>query len=323
MGSMPRDASTPSPLGFPARSVPPRLARRAPVRLVRRSPARPIGARLLSCRVVRRRDDVSGCPTMPSLRTRTLTGTGPTVDDSPGAATAASPLPRHPGATTRLPRPAGPVLDVGCGDGALLDALRARGRDAVGLERAAVRADVRAQELTEFTGAGRGVGRGRLLALARAPARSPGPRSTGPRSCSRPAGWWWSRYPTGPAGRLGGSGARWFALDLPRHLVHVPAAALLDALRARGLRIERVSYWRGGQVMFGWLQGLVGSLPGRPDLYDAIRVPAAQRRRLSGRSPAQRYWLPAWRWRPLPRVLAASEVAARAGGTVYVEARRP
>jgi hypothetical protein len=40
--------------------------------------------------------------------------------------------------------PAGPVLDVGAGDGALLDALRARGREATGLERDANRPDMRA-----------------------------------------------------------------------------------------------------------------------------------------------------------------------------------
>ncbi len=79
-------------------------------------------------------------------------------------------------------------------------------------------------------------------------------------------------------------GDRWFALDLPRHLVHVPAAALVGRLEALGLRVERVSHARGGQIAFGWLQGLVGLLPGRPDLYDALRRPEARRRPLSGRA---------------------------------------
>ncbi|HEY5317474.1 MAG TPA: class I SAM-dependent methyltransferase, partial [Solirubrobacteraceae bacterium] len=46
--------------------------------------------------------------------------------------------------------PPGPVLDVGCGDGVLLDALTARGRSAVGLERVSTRPDVRAMEMTDF-----------------------------------------------------------------------------------------------------------------------------------------------------------------------------
>ena len=46
--------------------------------------------------------------------------------------------------------PAGPVLDVGAGDGSLLRALRARGREAVGLERVGGGNGVDAGEITEF-----------------------------------------------------------------------------------------------------------------------------------------------------------------------------
>src|SRR5918995_7229186 len=45
--------------------------------------------------------------------------------------------------------PPGPVLDVGAGDGALLDALSAVGRPAVGLERKPVRHDIRDAEIAE------------------------------------------------------------------------------------------------------------------------------------------------------------------------------
>ena len=58
----------------------------------------------------------------------------------------------------------------------------------------------------------------------------------------------------------------------------MPAPALIERLRALGTRVERVSYLRGGQVVFGWLHGIVGLLPGHPDLYDAIRRPEARRR---------------------------------------------
>ena len=53
--------------------------------------------------------------------------------------------------------PDGPVLDVGSGDGALLDALAARGRSAVGLERASTRPDVRSGEVTEVEGPWAGI----------------------------------------------------------------------------------------------------------------------------------------------------------------------
>jgi hypothetical protein len=115
-------------------------------------------------------------------------------------------------------------------------------------------------------------------------------------------------------------GDRWFALDLPRHLVHVPSPVLLARLRQLGMEIERVSYLRGGQVAFGWLDGFVACLPGRPSLYDAIRRPEARERPLGG---AERTALlcAAILLLPLAVLCAAAEVALRRGGTVYVEAR--
>jgi hypothetical protein len=103
--------------------------------------------------------------------------------------------------------------------------------------------------------------------------------------------------------------------------VHLPAAALIDGLRARGLEVERVSHWRGGQVMFGWLAGLVGALPGRPDLYDAIRQPTGRRRALSPRRRAATL-AAGVTLAPIALVLSAAEVRAGAAGTVYVEARK-
>jgi hypothetical protein len=116
-------------------------------------------------------------------------------------------------------------------------------------------------------------------------------------------------------------GARWFHLDLPRHLVHLSAGALCAGLERRGLEVRRVSHWRGGQLVFGWLHGLLGTLPGRPDLYSAIRRPEARGRTIA---PGQRAAVlaAAVAVAPVAAALAGAEVAARAGGTVYVEARR-
>lgn len=116
-------------------------------------------------------------------------------------------------------------------------------------------------------------------------------------------------------------GDRWLALDLPRHLVHVPASALLRRLAERGLRIDRVSYLRGGQVAFGWLHGFVGLLPGRLDLYNAIRRPEARREPLSGPRRVAALTVGALLL-PAAGASAGAEAALRRGGTVYVEARR-
>jgi len=116
-------------------------------------------------------------------------------------------------------------------------------------------------------------------------------------------------------------GDRWLALDLPRHLVHIDPPALLSQLEELGFRIERVSYLRGGQVLFGWLHGLVGRFPGHPDLYDTIRRSEA---RQAAQSPAFRLYAlgAAVVALPVAAVGTAIEVARRAGGTIYVQARR-
>jgi len=116
-------------------------------------------------------------------------------------------------------------------------------------------------------------------------------------------------------------GDRWLALDLPRHLVHVPAQVLIERLEGLSLHVERVSYWRGGQVMFGWLHGLVGTLPGHPDLYDAIRRPEARRRQDAAWARGATL-VAGTILAPVAAAAAAVEIATRRGGTVYVEARR-
>jgi SAM-dependent methyltransferase len=117
-------------------------------------------------------------------------------------------------------------------------------------------------------------------------------------------------------------GDRWLALDLPRHLVHLPAETLLEGVQECGLEINRVSYWRGGQVAFGWLDGLVSLLPTHPSLYDAIRQADARTAAIS-RSRRVMILIAGAALAPVAAILAAAEVVAGAGGTVYVEARRP
>lgn len=212
--------------------------------------------------------------------------------------------------------PAGPVLDVGAGDGALLDALRSRGRGALGLEREARREDVSEAEITEVEG--RWAAIVFWHSLEHLP--NPGPAVDRAAGLLSPGGVVLVAMPNASSLQARAFGDRWFHLDLPRHLVHLPARSLLGRLRSRGLTVTRVSYWRGGQVLFGWLHGLVGMLPGRPQLYDAIRRPEA---RSSPMSPGRRALAltAAVALLPIATLAAVVEVAARRGGTVYVEAR--
>ena len=213
--------------------------------------------------------------------------------------------------------PPGAVLDVGAGDGALLDALHARGRDAIGLERTSTRPDVHVGDIDELDRRFAAIVFWHSLEHLRDPGRA--------LACAADLlladGLLVVALPNAASLQARAFGDRWLALDLPRHLVHVPAGALLARLASLGLRVERVSHLRGGQVVFGWLHGLVGALPGHPDLYDAIRRPAARRRPTGGTGRAATLAGGAILL-PAAIALAAVEAALRRGGSVYVEARR-
>ena len=213
--------------------------------------------------------------------------------------------------------PPGRVLDVGSGDGSLLDALAARGRPATGLERESARPDVIAGELADLEPPYAGV----VLWHSLEHLRDAGTELGRAVELLGPGGAIVVAMPNPASLQARAFGDRWLHLDLPLHLVHVPAPALLDRLGALGARVERVSYLRGGQVVFGWLHGIVGLLPGHPDLYDAIRRPEARRRSLStGRRLAT---VAAGALALVPAVACALvEAGLRRGGTVYVEARR-
>ena len=213
--------------------------------------------------------------------------------------------------------PPGAILDVGAGDGALLDALHARGREAIGIDRYSSHPSVRRLDVHEVDGTFAAIVFWHSLehlpragaALARAA------------SLLEPGGLIVIAMPNPASVQARVFGDSWFALDLPRHLVQVPAPVLLARLERLGMDVQRVSYLRGGQGTFGWLQGMVASMPGRPDLYDAIRRPEARSRRLSrgaraGALAAGVILL------PVAAGAAAGEAAVRRGGSVYVEARR-
>lgn len=284
------------------------------------TPARPAGVRLLQC-------EACGCAT-----------TFPPPDDAELAEAYGSyyrpESGRFSGSGDRLLNwtrgrlagridrlaPPGPVLDVGSGTGALLDALKARGREAVGLERESGRDDVRACELVDFT---ERKGEWAAVVMWHSLEHLPDAPGALERACEllAPGGLLIVTVPNHASWQARYLGDRWLALDLPRHLVHLTSAALVLRLGASGMTVERVSHWRGGQVVFGWLDGLVGTLPSEPDLYDAIRRPQARQqpvatgRRLMTLAAGVALL-------PVAAALSAAEITAGAGGTVMVEARR-
>jgi SAM-dependent methyltransferase len=223
---------------------------------------------------------------------------------------------------TRLNRvlPPGPVLDVGAGDGNLVRAFKKHGRDAAGVDpyAAANHPDVRAAEVQDVDGRYSAVIFWHSLEHLRQPVRALRHAAT----LVAPGGLLVIAVPNAASTQARVFGDRWLHLDVPRHLVHITPEALISTVESLGLKVERVSYSRGGQVLFGWLHGLVAQFPGHPDLYDAIRRPDA---RHDAQHPLSRLYTLGAGVAMLPAALAASvvEVARRRGGSIYVEARRP
>jgi SAM-dependent methyltransferase len=205
--------------------------------------------------------------------------------------------------------PPGPILDVGSGEGWLVDALGRRGREARGLER-------EDGDLLDHAGTYAAI----VFWHSLEHLRRPGAALDHAGTLLRPGGLLVVALPDPSSLQARLFGERWLALDPPRHLVHVPAATLLRRLADLGLRVETVGGLRGGQVAFGWLHGLVGALPRHPDLYAAIRRPEARDRPLAPRRRAATL-AAGTALAPVALAAAAAEAAAGRAGTTYIEAR--
>ena len=213
--------------------------------------------------------------------------------------------------------PAGPVLDVGAGDGTLVDALAGHGREALGLERRSDHPRIRVASPADLEPGWAVV----VFWHSLEHLRRPGEELARAAALLVPGGVLVIALPNASSLQARVFGPRWFAIDAPRHLVHVPARALLARLEELGLRIERVSHLRGGQVLFGWLHGLVGLLPGSPSLWEAIRRPGGRSRQLR-RGERTTAVTAAVLLLPVAAACAGLEAALRRGGSLYVEARR-
>lgn len=214
--------------------------------------------------------------------------------------------------------PPGPVLDVGAGDGHLVKSLRARGRAAVGIERVDPGIEgVAAGTVEETTGPWAAVVFWHSLEHLETPWRA---LASAARSLAD-GGVIIVAIPNASSWQARLFGDAWLGMDIPRHLVHVPRKVLLRTLVSLDLRVERCGTLRAGQSGFGWLHGLVGVLPGRPHLYDAIRTPTAREHRQSAARTALAVSAAA-ALSPLAVIATALEAAAGHGGMTYVEARR-
>lgn len=213
--------------------------------------------------------------------------------------------------------PAGPVLDVGAGEGTLIDALKALGREATGLERLPSREDIVDLSLDQ-------VPEKDFAAivfwhsLEHLPDSGAVIRAAAERLA--PGGFVFIAVPDVDSPQARAFGDSWLHLDLPRHLVHLTTGSLKTGLRERGIEPVHVSRTRGGQNLIGWLDGLVSRLPGRLDLYQSLRRREARRIKMD---PARRAAsiLAGVLLAPVALVCATVEIVSGRSGTVYIEGR--
>lgn len=214
--------------------------------------------------------------------------------------------------------PPGPILDVGAGEGSLIDALNAKGRTAVGLDPYSHRDDFVTDPIEAVDGEWAAVVFWHSLEHVPDPTHHLDHAAR----LLAPGGVLVIAVPNPESLQARTFGEHWLHLDYPRHLVHIPARALTDHLSEVGLQIDRLSYYRGGNVVFGWLHGLVRSISRKSDLYDAIRKPEARSRPMS---TTRRLLTILFGMALFPVAIVASmvEAAAHRGGTIYVEASKP
>jgi SAM-dependent methyltransferase len=153
--------------------------------------------------------------------------------------------------------PPGAVLDVGSGDGMLLDALRSTGRLVTGIERPPRRTGVRDAEITELGGRYAAIvfwqSLGRLAA--------PGTALEHATALLKPGGLLAIAQPSGPRMAFGALGLRRAVHEATRPHVEIPARSLLERLRALGLQIERVERPLDRQAApGGWVQAALAGV---------------------------------------------------------------
>lgn len=148
--------------------------------------------------------------------------------------------------------PPGAVLDVGSGDGMLLDALRATGRLTTGIDRVPRRAGVRDAEITELGGRYAAIVFWQSLGRLRAPATALEHAA----ALLKPGGLLAIAEPS--AGRR--LSARLLGRDGAWPRVEIPERSLLARLDALGLQVERIERPLDRGASGGWLQAALSGV---------------------------------------------------------------
>lgn len=183
----------------------------------------------------------------------------------------------------RVPR--GPVLDIGCGRGVMLDHLRSLGYEAHGVElneaaawhaRHRLGLDVHTDGLQNLSAA---ASRFQAVVFWHTLEHFPDPAEALAQACMvlRPGGLLALALPNFESLQARLFGRHWFHLDLPRHYCHFGPRSLKVLLARHSLRIVRSDHFCLEQNPFGWLQSLYNALRFPHNLlYDLLKAPSAK-----------------------------------------------
>jgi len=174
---------------------------------------------------------------------------------------------RHARSWSRQLSHKGRALEIGCGEGWMLAALRSEGWSVVGVERSVASGRFAATEnrlplLVGGLEAFKPVPTFDLIFMHHVLEHLPDPLTTLRHSAAllRPGGSLLVVVPNLASWQFRFARAGWFHLDVPRHLTHFTPAALRHALNRVGLRIENIRFVSIDQDPFGWLVSILNRL---------------------------------------------------------------
>jgi SAM-dependent methyltransferase len=168
---------------------------------------------------------------------------------------------------SRLMERPGAALEVGCGDGFMLDVLRRRGWQVVGTERTDAAASYARSVLglEVITGGLQALppeSRFDLIILFQVLEHVPDTLAT-LRQCAqllKPEGILVIGVPNLNSWQARLCGAQWLHLDVPRHLWHFSPSSLSVALKTADLRVAGLSFVSVEHDPYGWVQSLLNGM---------------------------------------------------------------